>query len=82
MDNRNDVFESIKATKKRLEDAEKVLGYLEKSEAPKTQVTAMKRIVKHLKNEFSIERLAAALADLQTKGSVRPEDEEENAFTL
>lgn len=42
----------------------------------------MKRIVKHLDNQYSVEKLAFALADLQTTGSVRPEDEEENAFTL
>ncbi|MFL0366216.1 hypothetical protein ACH0BF_24815 [Pseudobacillus sp. 179-B 2D1 NHS] len=82
MNMRNDVFDRIKTTKRRISEAEKILAYLEKNEAPKTQITAMKRIVKHLDNQYSVEKLAFALADLQTTGSVRPEDEEENAFTL
>ncbi|MRN07820.1 hypothetical protein EAI26_10760 [Lactobacillus sp. 0.1XD8-4] len=82
MKNRDDVSKQIKSTKKRFEEGQKVLAYLEKIEAPKTQVSAMKRIVKHLENQYSFERLAFALADLQTNGSVRPESEEENAFTL
>lgn len=82
MNSRNDVLKSIKATKKRLEEAEMIQGYLEKSVAPKSQIVAIKRIVKHLDNLHATEKLAFALSDLQTKGNVRPEDEEENAFNL
>ncbi|MFE6140101.1 hypothetical protein [Bacillus sp. NPDC057893] len=82
MKSRQDVIKHIQSEKERLEEAKKIQSYLESSDCPKVRIQGIKRIIKHLEQQYQIEKLALALADLNVSDSVRPEDEKENAFTL
>lgn len=82
MESRQDVIKQIKSGKERLEEARKIQSYLENSDCPKVRIQGIKRIVKHLEQRYALEKLALALTDLKVYDSVRPENEEENTFTL
>ncbi|WP_336993110.1 hypothetical protein [Bacillus toyonensis] len=82
MKSRQDITKHIQSGKERLEEAKKIQSYLENSDCPKVRIQGIKRIIKHLERQYQIEKLALALTDLKVSDSVRPENEEENAFTL
>ncbi|MEK5341097.1 hypothetical protein NSQ19_15705 [Weizmannia sp. FSL W8-1119] len=69
MPTKEDVAAHINKVYKRYKEAQRVLKYLEKENAPNPRITEMKRIVNFLEQEHNTQKLAFTLTELALKNS-------------
>ncbi|KYC71569.1 hypothetical protein [Heyndrickxia coagulans] len=73
MRTKEDVAAHINKIEKRYKEAQRVLKYLEKADAPAPRLKEMKRIVNFLEQEHNTQKLAFALTELALKSSTDTE---------